>query len=138
MTSNTTPSALIIGATGGIGGEMALALIARGWAVKALNRNPVKAANASAHLGPVEWVKGDAMKAVDVIAAAKGVDVVFHGANPPGYKNWQGTVVQMLDSSIARLPRPRRQGRNWSFPARFTISARRHSLSSTKPHPKSH
>lgn len=101
MTSNTTPSALIIGATGGIGGEMALALIARGWAVKALNRNPAKAAKASAHLGPVEWIKGDAMKAADVIAAAKGVDIVFHGANPPGYKNWQGTVVQMLDSSIA-------------------------------------
>src|SRR5690606_88572 len=28
-------------------------------------------------------------------------DVVFHGANPPGYKNWQGTVLPMLESSIA-------------------------------------
>lgn len=101
MTRKIAPAALVIGATGGIGGEVALALIARGWTVRALNRNPANAAKAATHLGSIEWVKGDAMNAADVIAAAKGVDIVFHGANPPGYKNWQGTVLPMLESSIA-------------------------------------
>lgn len=101
MTRTTAPTALVIGATGGIGGEVALALLARGWSVRALNRDPAKAARTTAHLGAIEWVRGDAMNPADVLAAAKGVDVVFHGANPPGYKNWQGTVLPMLESSIA-------------------------------------
>lgn len=96
-----TRTALIIGATGGIGSETALALGARGWRIRALNRNPVKAARDMGFLGPVEWVKGDAMNKADVLAAAKGVSLVVHAANPPGYKNWKGTALPMLESSIA-------------------------------------
>ena len=36
-----------------------------------------------------------------MLAAAQGVSLVFHGANPPGYKNWAGTALPMLESSIA-------------------------------------
>lgn len=100
MTS-TAPTALIIGATGGIGSEMVLALQAHGWRIRALNRAPAKAVKATPHLGAVEWVRGDAMNPADVLAAAKGVSLVFHGANPPGYKNWAGTALPMLESSIA-------------------------------------
>lgn len=96
-----TRTALIIGATGGFGGETALALAGRGWRIRALNRKPEKAARDFAALGPVEWVKGDAMKPADVVAAAKGVSLVVHAANPPGYRNWQGTAIPMLESSIA-------------------------------------
>ncbi|MEN6543920.1 SDR family NAD(P)-dependent oxidoreductase [Parvibaculum sp.] len=96
-----TRTALIIGATGGIGSEMALALKARGWSVRALNRNPEKAARDFARLGSLEWVKGDAMMASDVIAASEGVSLVVHAANPPGYRNWKGTALPMLESSIA-------------------------------------
>lgn len=96
-----TRTALIIGATGGFGGETALALMAHGWRIRALNRKPEKAARDFAALGPIEWVKGDAMKSVDVVAAAKGVNLVVHGANPPGYRNWKGTALPMLESSIA-------------------------------------
>lgn len=96
-----TRTALIIGATGGIGSETALALMARGWRVRGLNRNPARAARDMAFLGPVEWVKGDALNADDVLAAAKGVSLVVHAANPPGYKNWKGTALPMLESSIA-------------------------------------
>jgi len=96
-----THTALIIGATGGIGSETALALLARGWRIRALNRNPAKAARDMVHLSKVEWVKGDAMNAADVLAASKGVSLVVHAANPPGYKNWKGTALPMLESSIA-------------------------------------
>jgi nucleoside-diphosphate-sugar epimerase len=96
-----TRTALIIGATGGIGGETALALLGRGWKIRALNRNPARAARDTAHLGNIEWVKGDAMNPADVLAAAKGVSLVVHAANPPGYKNWAGTALPMLESSIA-------------------------------------
>lgn len=96
-----TRTALFIGATGGIGSETALALLARGWRVRALNRNPARAAQTVPHLGNVEWVKGDAMNPADVLAAAKGVSLVLHAANPPGYRNWKGTALPMLESSIA-------------------------------------
>ena len=96
-----TQTALIIGATGGIGGQMAEVLLSRGWKVRAINRNPKKAAKSTPHLKGIEWVKGDAMNKAEVITAARGVDLVFHGANPPGYRNWKGLALPMLESSIA-------------------------------------
>jgi len=96
-----TQSALIVGITGGIGGEAARALIANGWKVRALHRNPSEAARRMAELGAIEWRKGDALSSSDVVAAATGVDVVLHAANPPGYRNWKGLALPMLDSSIA-------------------------------------
>jgi nucleoside-diphosphate-sugar epimerase len=93
-------TALVIGATGGVGGETAAALLARGWTVRALHRRPEEAAKTS--IDPrIEWVAGDAMDAASVLAAARGVSVIVHGANPPGYKNWGGLVLPMLDNTIA-------------------------------------
>lgn len=63
-----TRIALVLGATGGIGGEMARRLAARGWRVRALHRNP----DALAGRDPAfEWVRGDAMVRDDVVAAAR-------------------------------------------------------------------
>ena len=93
--------ALIIGATGGIGGETARALLARGWTVRALHRDPARAAKQEPDLAAVEWVQGDALLPQQVIAAARGVSLVVHAANPPGYKNWKGLALPMLESSIA-------------------------------------
>ena len=97
---NDKPHALVIGATGGIGRAVARALLARGWSVAALNRDPEAAVRRVADL-PVQWVKGDAMDAASVMAAAAGAQVIVHGANPPGYRNWTGLAVPMLQSSIA-------------------------------------
>lgn len=97
----TTRSALIIGATGGIGSQTARALLQSGWRVRALTRDPEAAAMRFARLGPIEWVPGDALSADAVVAAASGVDVVIHAANPPGYRNWKGLALPMLESSIA-------------------------------------
>jgi nucleoside-diphosphate-sugar epimerase len=96
-----TQSALIVGATGGIGGEAARSLLANGWVVRALHRNPRQAAARFATLGAVEWVQGDAMNPADVVAAARGVSVIVHAANPPGYRNWKGLALPMLESTIA-------------------------------------
>jgi nucleoside-diphosphate-sugar epimerase len=95
------PLALVIGATGGIGGEAAHALLAAGWRVRGLARDPADAARRAAWVGDVEWIAGDAMREADVTAAAQGAAIMFHGANPPGYKNWRGLAIPMLRNAIA-------------------------------------
>jgi len=101
MEARMNKTALVIGATGGIGGATARALLARGWQVRALNRDPASAARKARGLPGIEWVKGDAMNQSDVVAAAQGASVIVHGANPPGYKNWRELAVPMLTSTIA-------------------------------------
>ncbi len=91
-------TALVIGATGGIGGAVAKALLAHGWTVKALNRNPARAASG---LAGVDWIKGDAMNSAEVVAAATGASLIVHAANPPGYKDWDKLLMPMMESSIA-------------------------------------
>ncbi len=99
--------ALIVGATGGFGGELALTLLARGWRVRGLTRHAETATAArNPELAAVEWVHGDALREADVVAAAvppagPRADLVVHAANPPGYRNWQSTALPMLESSIA-------------------------------------
>jgi nucleoside-diphosphate-sugar epimerase len=93
-------TALVIGATGGVGGETAVALLAHGWKVRAIHRRPEEAAKA-ARDPRIEWVAGDAMDPAAVLAAARGVSVIVHAANPPAYRNWGGTVLPMIDNTIA-------------------------------------
>ena len=68
MNKNTV---LVLGATGGIGGAIAANLAARGWTVRALARDPGKAAAGwRAPQSPLRWVAGDAMVRDDVVRAA--------------------------------------------------------------------
>ncbi|MFA5122379.1 NAD(P)H-binding protein [Zavarzinia sp.] len=92
-----TRTALILGASGGIGGETARALAARGWRIRALHRDPARVAADSRF----DWRRGDAMSAADVIAAAAGVQAIVHAVNPPGYRNWQALVLPMMANTIA-------------------------------------
>lgn len=91
---------LIIGITGGIGREAARAFLARGWTVRAVHRDPARVKDAVG-LDGIEWVRGDAMNQAEIVAAARGADVIVHGANPPGYRNWRGLALPMLESTIA-------------------------------------
>jgi nucleoside-diphosphate-sugar epimerase len=91
-------TALVLGATGGIGGEVARLLLARGWTVKALHRAPLGAAKQGDGL---QWLAGDAMNRQDVISAAQGVQLIVHAVNPPGYRNWGALVLPMIDNTIA-------------------------------------
>lgn len=92
----STKTALVIGAHGGIGRESALALQRHGWQVRALVRTPPAEGNT---LG-MTWIKGDAMRADDVLTAAKGVSLIVHAVNPPGYRGWEKVVLPMLDNTI--------------------------------------
>lgn len=91
-------TALVLGATGGIGGEVARLLVARGWNVKALHRDPQRAAKPG---DGMQWLAGDAMNRADVVDAAQGTQLIVHAVNPPGYRNWGALVVPMIDNSIA-------------------------------------
>ena len=92
-----TQTALVIGATGGAGSEIAAALRRRGWTVRGLVRDASRPG-----LSPkIAWHAGDAMNAEDVARAAAGVDVIVHAVNPPGYRDWNKLVLPMLDNSIA-------------------------------------
>ncbi|VVE32753.1 Nucleoside-diphosphate-sugar epimerase [Pandoraea horticolens] len=95
--------ALVLGATGGIGSEVALQLLAAGWRVRALRRGG--APRTGTHHVAIEWVAGDAMHADDVLAAARDCDVIVHAVNPPGYRNWDTQVLPMLDNTIAAATR---------------------------------
>ena len=89
---------LVLGATGGIGGEVARQLSVAGWQVCALTRDVAKARSQNA---AYTWLKGDALNRQDVIAAARGCAVIVHGVNPPGYRNWAEQVLPMIDNTIA-------------------------------------
>src|SRR5215468_2068769 len=87
---------LVLGATGGIGGTVARTFAARGWHVRALARH-IPASPTDGWT----WMQGDAMRADDVLAAARGASVIVHAVNPPGYRDWDKLVLPMIDNTIA-------------------------------------
>jgi nucleoside-diphosphate-sugar epimerase len=91
-------TALVLGATGGIGGEVARQLLLAGWQVKGLVRDLRKVAGRHDGLG---WLEGDAMNAGDVLRAAQGASAIVHAVNPPGYQRWAELVLPMVDNTIA-------------------------------------
>jgi nucleoside-diphosphate-sugar epimerase len=101
MTHPASKTALVIGVTGSFGGHAAQALLKHGWTIRALARDPQSAAQKAGARTPIAWVKGDAMNPADVAAAARGVQVIVHAVNPPGYKNWRGLALPMLRATIA-------------------------------------
>lgn len=98
---SSTQTALVIGVTGSLGREVATALLQRGWRVRALHRDPAAAKGSSKLPDSIEWIKGDAMQQADVVAAARGTELIVHAANPPKYRNWRGLALPMLENTIA-------------------------------------
>ena len=98
----TRQTALVVGAAGGIGGEVARQLRDTGWEVRGLVRSleqPIQMRDG------IAWIRGDAMRPDDVAKAAEGCAVIVHAVNPPGYKRWAELVLPMLDSTIAAAKR---------------------------------
>jgi nucleoside-diphosphate-sugar epimerase len=96
MTNDRT--ALVLGASGGIGGEVAWQLARAGYRVRALQRGLVQA---EVRREGITWVRGDAMNREDVLDAARGCSVIVHAVNPPGYRRWAQLVLPMLDNTVA-------------------------------------
>lgn len=94
----TTRTALVLGATGGVGGAVARRLLTAGWTVRALHRDPSRVANEADGLA---WRRGDAMVPAEVVAASVGASLIVHAVNPPGYRDWDRLVLPMFESSIA-------------------------------------
>ncbi len=91
-------TALVLGATGGVGGETARQLRDAGWGVRALARG---LATETAQQDGITWLRGDAMNRQDVARAAMGCEVIVHAVNPPGYRRWGELVLPMIDNTIA-------------------------------------
>ncbi|PZU90299.1 MAG: hypothetical protein DI528_00145 [Shinella sp.] len=92
------PVALVLGATGGIGGAVAVKLSERGYRVRAMHR---RASEMQVRMPQYQWVQGDAMNGADVMDATRDASLIVHGVNPPGYRNWGKLVLPMIDSTIA-------------------------------------
>jgi dihydroflavonol-4-reductase len=74
----TEKKCLVLGATGFIGGHIALRAAQEGYQVRGLRRNP----ESSGHLGAtqIEWYDGNLEELASMVRAMQGVDVVFHAA----------------------------------------------------------
>ncbi len=102
MHPHSPSTALVLGATGGIGGAIAAALLRHGWRVRGLARDVAKAQReATPHLEGIQWRAGDAMQQDTVVEAAKDVTVIVHAVNPPGYRDWEKWVLPMMANTIA-------------------------------------
>lgn len=91
---------LVLGATGFIGGHIALAALEHGWSVRGLRRVP----GAIGHVGsaPVEWIGGDLDRPVGLRAAFEGMKLVFHAA---GYYPQSGRPVAAQVAGAVRQTR---------------------------------
>ena len=90
-------TALILGITGNFGLQMALALKAQGWRIKALLRDEAKAPQ---WLEKENRIVGDANEKAKVMAAASGVDLIVYGLTP-AYHRWHIEALALLEPSVA-------------------------------------
>lgn len=72
-----TKTALVLGASGSFGGQMALALQSANWQVNRYQRG------------------------TDMAAAAKGADLIVNGLNPPNYHNWDQLIPEITTQVLA-------------------------------------
>lgn len=93
------PTCLVLGATGFIGGHIALLALKNGYHVRGFRRNP----ESTGHLGDygIEWVNGNLADFDSLLNAMQGMDVVFHAAafypNHAKPKNVPDQVAHAVD-----------------------------------------
>ncbi|MEG3131480.1 sugar nucleotide-binding protein [Pantoea cypripedii] len=90
---NTPSRALILGASGGIGGEVARQLRVAGWQINALTRRTPTGED-------YRWIAADALSRAEVVNAARDCEVIVHAVNPAGYRHWDTQVMPMLENTL--------------------------------------
>lgn len=103
------PRALVTGATGLVGSHVVERLLAEGWDVRALVRQPSTAAWLAARR--VEIVGGDTLDETSFVAAARGCDAVFHNAaavTPRG--GWEAYRRPNVDGTANAITAAERAG----------------------------
>ncbi|MGE0153290.1 MAG: NAD-dependent epimerase/dehydratase family protein [Reyranellaceae bacterium] len=91
-------ASLILGGSGSFGGAVAREMLARGWRVRALARDPARLALAGA-----EAVQGDALDGDGLSRAGEGAAVIVHGVNYP-YHQWTPNM-ERVTSNVLRAAR---------------------------------
>jgi uncharacterized protein YbjT (DUF2867 family) len=100
---------LVTGAAGLVGSHTCAALAKRGWKIRALVRDPVKAATRLAHL-PVTLHKGDLRDEDTVIETVQGCDAVVHLAAIAIERNGQTYERSNIDMTRSLLEAAARAG----------------------------
>lgn len=90
-------TALILGVNGNFGSQMALALKAQGYKIKALIRNKTKAPK---WLDEEHLTIGDATDRSKVLSAASGVDLIVYALNP-SYQRWHIEALPLLEPAVS-------------------------------------
>lgn len=94
-------SICILGINGTIGTPIASALLQRGLRVRALVRDRQVAIRRWRGPTGIDWIEGDVMNRDAVIRSADGAGTIVHAVSPPGYRDWEKTVLPMIDNTIA-------------------------------------
>jgi len=70
----------VLGATGFIGGQIARAALARGWAVRGIRRQPGAVGALADIADRIEWVEADLADPASLVLALRGCPLVYHAA----------------------------------------------------------
>ncbi len=90
------PTAFITGATGFIGGHVAIHLVQRGWRVRALRRPQSPAP--FVEWAEIDWHSGDIRSFEQIRSAMAGCDVVFHVA--ADYRLWAKNPEEIYETNV--------------------------------------
>jgi dihydroflavonol-4-reductase len=103
-------TALVLGATGFIGGHIGLAAVRRGWAVRGLRRDPSSAGLLDSE--SVDWFSGALEDSAALDDALRSVDLVFHAAAfyPHDGRHVSRQVVAAVRQTRSVLDAVRRAG----------------------------
>ncbi|MGE7998785.1 SDR family NAD(P)-dependent oxidoreductase [Lysinibacillus sp. NPDC093190] len=92
-------TAIVIGASGGMGYALVNELVSRNIQVKAFARNKEKLVALFQHHKNVEIMSGDVFNEQEIMRASKGVDIIFHAISFP-YQDWEKLHMQCIDMVI--------------------------------------
>jgi putative NADH-flavin reductase len=95
-------TALVVGASGGMGYALVNELGSRNIHVKAFARNKEKLVALFQHHKNVEIISGNAFNEQEMMKASNGVDVIFHAISFP-YQDW---VAKLLRQILTTLYKP--------------------------------